>query len=174
MRPSRSCNLLFIAASSAPGAGNPEDANAQGAGRGSRLPAPRSPLQAGSSRSARRPAARARQKLLLARGSHAPWHCRHVPTPNALFLVVVGSLPQNGLLPMSPTSHLRGAAAELQLVQLSSPPQKELVALPHSSEMTTTRCFCLLTPAAKTLCVVSGDSYLSCGVGSPERRGGVA
>lgn len=108
----------------------------QGAGRASPLPAPGSLLRAGSSRSARRPAARAREKLLLARSSHAPWHCRHVPTPNALplFLVVVDSLPQSGLLPMSPTSHQRKAAAVSQLVQLASLPQMELVARPHSSK----------------------------------------
>lgn len=109
----------------------------QGADRASRLPLP----APGSGLAAHAPPdapqrAPAREKLLLARSSHAPWHCRHVPTPNALplFLVVVGSLPRSGLLPMSPTSHQRGAAAVSQPVQLVPLPQMELVARPHSSK----------------------------------------
>lgn len=153
MRPSRSCNLLFIAASSAPGAGNPEDGCVQGADRASRLRAPRSRLRAGSSRSARRPAARARLGEVAPRPqltrplalSPRPHPQRPASLPRRRWLTPSERSPPN--VTNQPPKRSSGSLA----TGAACPPATDAVgSLTAQLEMTTTRWFCLLTPATQT------------------------
>lgn len=168
MRPSRSCNLLFIAASSTPGAGNPEDGSVQGAGRASGLPDSCSPAP-GWQLTLRPPPRSARPGEVAPRPqltrplalSPRPLPQRPASLPRCRRLTPSERSPPNvtNQPPKRSSGSLATGAARLPATDGVGGPTAQL-------EMTTTRCFCLLTPATQNLrCLLRGQlSTLECGI----------
>lgn len=123
------------------------------AGRRPSLPAPGSPLPAGSSRSARRPAARARPGEVAPRPqltrplalSPRPHPQRPASLPRRRWLTPSERSPPN--VTNQPPKRSSGSLA----TGAACPPATDGVgSLTAQLEMTTTRWFCLLTPATQT------------------------
>lgn len=161
MRPSRSCNLLFIAASSTPGAGMlARRARARAVAPGSLLPAPGWQLTLCPPPRRTRPGEVAPRPRLTRPLALSP--CPHPQRPASLLrrrrLTPSERSPPNVTNEPSKRSS-GGLATGAAHPPPPRAPQMELAARSHSSKITTTRCFCLLTPTTQTLCAVSGDSY---------------